>query len=119
MVKDTQKFKEALLTEKGRLEEELGTVGRKNPDRLNDWEAVEGDVSVDTAEDAEVAEGIEQYENNSAVLNKLEARFDEVKTALEKIDSGNYGICEVCGKEIEEDRLLANPAAKTCKAHMQ
>jgi RNA polymerase-binding transcription factor DksA len=119
MVKDTKKFEDLLKTEKDRLEEELGTVGRKNPDRPNDWEAIEGDVSVDTAEDAEVAEGIEQYENNSAVLGELEARLIEVKSALEKIENNSFGVCEVCGKEIEEDRLLANPAAKTCKEHMQ
>jgi RNA polymerase-binding transcription factor DksA len=34
------------------------------------------------------------------------------------MDSGSYGKCEVCGKAIEADRLEANPAAPTCKEHM-
>ena len=42
----------------------------------------------------------------------------EIDAALEKMEKGTYGICEVCNKPIEEDRLEANPAAKTCKEHM-
>ena len=38
--------------------------------------------------------------------------------ALERIEKGTYGICEVGNEEIEEDRLNANPAARTCKAHL-
>ena len=115
---DTNHFKEALTKEVEVLESELKTVGRKNPDNKSDWEAVEGDVVTDTAEDGDVAEGIEEYENNSAVLEQLEIRLREVKDALTKIEEGKYGICEKGGEEIEQDRLEANPAAKTCKKHM-
>ena len=41
-----------------------------------------------------------------------------VDEALEKIEKGTYGICETGGEKIEEDRLEANPSARTCKAHM-
>jgi RNA polymerase-binding transcription factor DksA len=34
------------------------------------------------------------------------------------MEEGKYGICKVCGEEIEEARLEANPAAETCKAHL-
>jgi len=30
------------------------------------------------------------------------------------IEKGEYGICEKCGKKIDEERLLACPEAKTC-----
>ena len=118
MTFDTQHFKELLQKEASVLEKELATVGRKNPDNKADWEAVEGDVVTDTAEEGDVAEGIEQFENNSAVLGQLEIRLNEVKAALNKMEKGNYGICEVGGEQIEEDRLEANPAATTCKLHM-
>ena len=102
-----------------KLENELKTVGRKNPRNLGDWEAVEGgETTVDNAEDGDIAESIETYENNSAILEQLETRFNEVKRALEKIEEGTFGKCEVCGMEIESARLSANPAAKTCKSHM-
>jgi len=118
MTINTEYFKEKLEAELKTIEAELTTVGRKNPSNPLDWEAKEGDLNTDTAEEAEVAEGIEEYENNSAILKQLEIRFNEIKDALAKIDMGTYGICEVSGLPIEEDRLEANPAARTCKAEM-
>lgn len=118
MTINTEHFKEKLTAELKTLETELETVGRKNPSNQADWEAKEGEMNTDTAEEAEVAEGIEQYENNSAVLKQLEIRYNEVKDALAKIDMGTYGISEVSGLPIEEDRLEANPAARTTKAEM-
>lgn len=115
---NTEYFKEKLEAELKTVEAELETVGRKNPSNPLDWEAKEGETNTDTAEEAEVAEGIEEYENNSAILKQLEIRFNELKDALAKIDMGTYGICEISGLPIEEDRLEANPAARTCKAHM-
>src|SRR3954468_21682686 len=98
MTLDTNHFKEILSNELKVLESELATVGRKNPDNPSDWEAVEGNVVTDTAEDGDVAEGIEEFENNSAVLSQLEIRFNEVKNALKKIEEGKYGICEIGGE---------------------
>ena len=118
MTINTEYFKEKLEAELKTVEAELETVGRKNPSNPLDWEAKEGEMNTDTAEEAEVAEGIEEYENNSVILKQLEIRFNEIKDALAKIDMGTYGICEVSGLPIEEDRLEANPAARTCKAHM-
>ncbi len=34
--------------------------------------------------------------------------------ALSKIDCGEYGICDVCGAEIEMKRLFLVPAAEKC-----
>ncbi len=48
----------------------------------------------------------------------LENRWNEVRAALKKIEAGTYGICEISGEPIEEDRLEVNPAARTCKEHM-
>ena len=42
----------------------------------------------------------------------------DIKRALKKIKDDEYGKCELCGEDIEEDRLEANPAARTCKKHM-
>ena len=115
---NTEHFKDMLLKESKMIESELLTLGRKNVDDHSGWEAVEPSVDRDRADETEVADNIEQYENNSAVLKQLETRLDEVKKALEKIQNGKYGLCQISGEPIEEDRLEANPAATTCKAHM-
>lgn len=38
----------------------------------------------------------------------------QVDAALERINNGSYGICEVCHEPIESDRLLADPLATFC-----
>lgn len=38
----------------------------------------------------------------------------KVKEALEKIDDGTFGICEVCEEEIEMKRLEARPVTTLC-----
>ena len=115
---DTEHFKNILLKEVSLLEKELGALGRKNPSNTSDWEATEKPADEVSAEDGDVAGEIEQYENNSAELAQLETQLKQVKNALEKIKNGTYGLCEVCNKPIEIERLEANPSAKTCKAHM-
>lgn len=38
----------------------------------------------------------------------------KIEKALQKIEEGTYGICEVCGVEIDEKRLIARPEATLC-----
>jgi len=38
----------------------------------------------------------------------------KIREALERIDRGTFGICEVCGREIPEERLRARPVATLC-----
>ncbi len=115
---DTMHFKNLLEAELKTLEEELSTIGRKNLDNKGDWEPIESNANEGAAEEGDLAEGMEEFENNRGILYQLETRLNEVKLALENIENGKFGLCEVDGAEIELDRLEANPAASTCKAHM-
>jgi len=38
----------------------------------------------------------------------------KIKEALQRIESGTYGICESCGEEISEARLKARPVTTLC-----
>lgn len=42
----------------------------------------------------------------------------EVDSALERIDSGTYGLCEACHEAIEADRVFADPLVRLCLDHM-
>lgn len=114
---DTEKFKKLLETELATLETELKSVGHKNPNNPKDWEAGANDVDINASDDADIADNIENYESNTAVLKQLEIQYNDVKDALEKIKKGTYGICEVENHEIEAARLEANPSARTCLKH--
>lgn len=44
--------------------------------------------------------------------------LDEVDRALERMENGTYGICQVCHDAIEEERLLADPLLCLCLDHL-
>lgn len=115
---DIENFKAKLEEELERVEAELQSVGTQTPE--GDWEGkeTEMDVMSAVADPNEAADKQEEFVTNRAVNDTLEVRYKEIKAALERINDGIYGTCEECGEEIEADRLEANPAARTCKAHM-
>jgi RNA polymerase-binding transcription factor DksA len=117
MTIDTKHFETKLLDEKAILEKELAKVARKNPDRVGDWEATPEEKDPSQADENISADSIDGYESNNAIVNTLEPRWRDTNAALARIKKGTYGLCEVCEKEIETDRLEANPAASTCKKH--
>ncbi|MGI9155467.1 MAG: TraR/DksA family transcriptional regulator [Marmoricola sp.] len=49
-----------------------------------------------------------------AVHGKLQVTRADVARALEKLDEGSYGSCDVCGKPIPAGRLEAHPWAVLC-----
>ncbi len=113
---NTDAYKARLEEEKQTLERELASVGRKNPSNPNDWEAVpqSAETEADPNDEASEQEG---YGTNQAILTDLENRYNDVKSALTRIDDGSYGTCSLGGEAIEPARLDADPAAATCIAH--
>jgi DnaK suppressor protein len=49
-----------------------------------------------------------------AVHDRLQRTRVDVVRALEKLDDGSYGSCDVCGRPIGEGRLEALPWAVLC-----
>ena len=110
-------LKERLLAEKALLEEELQALGKKGS--AGDWSAVpQSQENGAESDEADQADFVEDFESKIARLGSLETRYNQIVSALERIEKGTYGICIKSGKPIEEDRLEANPAAETCKAMM-
>ena len=44
--------------------------------------------------------------------------LNEVDSALERMDNGTYGICEVCHETVEAERLIADPLMRYCLEHL-
>lgn len=61
---------------------------------------------------------IASQEINRSFLLRLRERdrklLKKIEKAIEKIDSGTYGICESCGAEIPIERLEARPVTDLC-----
>ena len=67
----------------------------------------------------EGADEASELEKRLALGKKLEESLNEVEHALQKYEAGTYGLCDSCGRPIEQARLEAIPQASlclTCKA---
>jgi len=49
-----------------------------------------------------------------ALLAQARDRLDALDAALARLDAGQYGVCESCGREIPAERLAARPDATRC-----
>lgn len=55
-----------------------------------------------------------EREKDLSIANNVQDLLDKIRRAIEKVDEGTYGICEVCGNPIEPARLKALPHALLC-----
>jgi RNA polymerase-binding transcription factor DksA len=115
---ETNKYRDALTAEKSRLEAELATVSKPNPQNPGDWDTKVESRDDNRADENDNADALEDLVNDESVVRQLEGQLLEVNAALDRIEAGTYGVCEIGGEEIEAERLEANPAARTCKAHV-
>lgn len=60
--------------------------------------------------------GTDNYERDLMIelIQNGEESVRSIDTALEKIEDGTFGICELCSKKINKERLKAVPYAKLC-----
>lgn len=63
---------------------------------------------------ADDATDVFDRERNMAVEAEMQRELAQVEHALSRFETGTYGICEVCGQPIDEERLEARPAATLC-----
>jgi RNA polymerase-binding protein DksA len=109
---DTERFRNALLEERRRVEHALATLRHEHPGSLGD-EVEEMGATSDNhlAETATATLGREiDYtlgENSGEVLLQIDA-------ALKRIEDGTYGTCVQCGSEIPIGRLEAYAWASHC-----
>ena len=59
-------------------------------------------------------EDVEGFDEQVILAQNEEQLLEEVEAALERIEAGSFGSCELCGREIPKQRLDALPQAATC-----
>jgi len=106
-----EKIKENLTKEKKKLENLLKRFASKNVHNENDYTTNFPDYGSELDENAaEVA----AFSDNLSLEHKLEKNLQDVNEALKRIKNGTYGKCRYCGKEINNQRLLARPVSGAC-----
>lgn len=109
----SEELKEKLEKEKESLQKELESFATEDKEPKGDWDTRYPNRENGTME--EEADEVQEYDNLLSLEHNLELRLRDVNLALEKNKKNNgYGLCEKCGKEIEEDRLQACPEARLC-----
>jgi DnaK suppressor protein len=62
----------------------------------------------------EGADEASELEKRLALEKRLGESLNEVEHALQKYEAGTYGLCDSCGRAIEQARLEAIPQASLC-----
>jgi DnaK suppressor protein len=113
-----EELKKRLEEQRKSIQKELESFASEDPNLKHNW-----DTKYPNREDGDKddeADEVQEYDNMLSLEHSLELKLKDVKAALEKIAEGNastslstkYGLCEKCGKEIEEERLKAAPEAR-------
>ena len=101
---------------------------QKRIDELNgNMDGIRDDLNIDSKGNASLAQdsvysvhmadaGTDSYEREKGfhLMNREADYINFLNLALQRIDSGEFGICAVCGKKIPEERMMEVPNATKC-----
>ena len=109
---EMEKFREQLLAEQVRLEEELQEIEKRaahvdESDRATELSSYEDHP-------ADLASETFEREKDLAIGESVQHMLHKVINALEKLDRGTYGRCDACARPIKKARLRALPFATLC-----
>lgn len=103
--------KEELARYRSVLENQLARLESTNREHeeLLDESRTTGDfIGPDRAAD------LETLEVDASVAESEHRLAEKIRHALDRIESGEYGVCEACGAEIPTARLDAKPSVSLC-----
>ena len=100
--KNYQLLKQKKQTIEKQLSELRSQDPFSDPDRTTD-NALETDAQEET-----------DHDRIAAITAELESKQAQVNSALNRIETGEYFRCSVCGRSIKLQRLQANPSADKC-----
>ena len=101
---------------------------QKRIDELNgNMDGIREDLNIDSKGNASLAQdsvysvhmadaGTDSYEREKGfhLMNRETDYINFLNLALQRIESGEFGICKVCGGKIPEERMMEVPNATKC-----
>lgn len=106
-----------------RLGEHLREERQRLRDQLADLEETIDSSSWDDevrSDPADAGFAVSELDQVSNLARNAQEILQQVERALERLEAGTYGTCELCGDPIAKGRLEALPHATTCtKDHDQ
>ncbi|MDD3643528.1 MAG: TraR/DksA C4-type zinc finger protein [Candidatus Krumholzibacteria bacterium] len=109
--KELEEMRAAIMAERRRIIHELGRI----EETINDaTQGQEGSNQSYSNHLADIGTDYMEQEKNFYYASQEGHYLRSLDEALERIDRGEYGICEMCGELIGELRLKAVPSARLC-----
>lgn len=102
--KEVTKFKKMLLERKATL---LNTITDTKEQGL-------GFNSEDLADEIDLATSEADQSMNLRLRDRERVLLKKIERTLQKIEEGEFGVCERCGEEISIKRLEARPVTDLC-----
>ena len=109
--KQLKAIKAQLLQERADLEVQMTEVEEES--FTGTQSELTGDVGLND-DFADAGSATFDRENALSIRNNIRDLIDQINRAVVRIDEGNYGQCERCGKPIDAARLKALPHALLC-----
>jgi YteA family regulatory protein len=117
MKKNLADYKEKLLTKRKKVLKKLNLID----DRESSYEGLNHNLKESTGE-------LSSYDNHPGdnasstfergkdigIKDNAKLFLTMINDALQRIEQGNYGVCDKCGVEIDEDRLEVIPYSTIC-----
>ena len=76
-----------------------------------------GELSVYDNHPADSGSELHEREKDLTLLKYAQSDLDKIEHALHMINIGKYGVCEICSKAIDIERLNAIPYTTYCTEH--
>ena len=105
-----RKVRERIERERDEAVGQLRDIGIM-PDEMGD--GLTGEVSK-PRDEGDQAQASERLDLSFMTRERLAEKINRLTAALERLNEGTYGQCEMCGQEIERNRLEALPEAMRC-----
>ena len=106
-------FEGLLHKERERLLERLDTMNKA--DLRQSFKEFTGELSSYDNHPADEGSLVFEREKDLGLAEGAREAVRRIDEALDRIKSGTYGTCEVCGRPIDEERLETIPYADRCK----
>jgi len=110
-VREVEEIRTALIDRKHLLAKR---VERLNEDSVLGNPREQGETSSLPTHLADLGTETFEQEKTIGMAERTAAEIQEIDLALERMESGTYGICEHCRKRIQPERLQALPSAVRC-----
>lgn len=97
-----------------RLREEFVASAAEIRGRLAEPQRDASDVATVDQHPADVASDTTERELDISRVAMLDARLAQIEDAFDRLKQGTYGVCQVCGQQIPEERLAVMPDTPFC-----